>query len=82
MTARLTASASRAPRSFGSSNTSRNGPTPKAFFSNRCFGLATVQSAAVEIEATVTPFDNGLGCTLDVHRVGKPRGRSVTSREK
>lgn len=40
----------------------------------RRFGLATVQFAAVEIEATVTPFDNGLGCTLDVQRVGKPRG--------
>jgi DNA polymerase-3 subunit alpha len=40
----------------------------------RRFGLATVQFAAFEVEATVTPFDNGLGCTLDVHRVGKPRG--------
>jgi hypothetical protein len=26
------------------------------------------------VDATVTPFDNSLGCTLDVHRVGKPRG--------
>ena len=44
----------------------------------RRFGLATVQFAAVEVEATVTPFDNGLGCTLDVQRVSKPRGwRSV-----
>ena len=40
----------------------------------RRFGLATVQFAAVEVEGTVTPFDNGLGCTLDVQRVGKPRG--------
>jgi DNA polymerase III alpha subunit len=40
----------------------------------RRIGLATVQFAAVEVEATVTPFDNSLGCTLDVHRVGKPRG--------
>ena len=40
----------------------------------RRFGLATVQFAAVEVEATVTPFDKGLGCTLDVQRVGKPRG--------
>lgn len=40
----------------------------------RRFGLATVQFAAVEVEATVTAFDNGLGCTLDVQRVGKPRG--------
>ena len=46
----------------------------------RCFGLATVRFAAVEVEATVTPFDNGLGCTLDVQRVGKPRGwKSVVS---
>ncbi len=43
----------------------------------RRFGLATVQFAVVELEATVIPFDNGLGCTLDVQRVGKPR---VTSR--
>ncbi len=41
----------------------------------RRFGLATVQHPVVEIEATVTPFDNDLGCTLDVHRVGKPRLR-------
>ena len=40
----------------------------------RRFGLATVQFAVVEVEATVTPFDNNLGCTLDVQRVGKPRG--------
>ena len=40
----------------------------------RRFGLAPVQFAAVEVEATVMPFDNGLGCTLDVQRVGKPRG--------
>ena len=40
----------------------------------RRFVLATVQFAAVEVEATVTPLDNGLGCTLDAQRVGKPRG--------
>jgi hypothetical protein len=40
----------------------------------RRFGLATVRFAVVEVEATVTPFDNGLGCTLDAVRVGKPRG--------
>jgi hypothetical protein len=40
----------------------------------RRFGLATVQFAAVEIEATVVPFESGLGCTLEVQRVGKPRG--------
>lgn len=46
----------------------------------RRFGLATVCYPVVEIEATVTPFDSGLGCTLDVHRVGKPRGRRAPSR--
>ena len=40
----------------------------------RRFGLATVQFAVVEVEATVAPFDNGHGCTLDVQRVGKSRG--------
>jgi error-prone DNA polymerase len=40
----------------------------------RRFGLATVQFAVVEVEGMVTAFDNGLGCTLDVQRVGKPRG--------
>lgn len=40
----------------------------------RRFGLATIQFEAVEVEATVTPFDNRRGHTLDVHRVGKPRG--------
>jgi len=40
----------------------------------RRFGLATVQFPVVEVEAVVTPFDNGLGCTLDVQRVAKPRG--------
>ena len=40
----------------------------------RRFGLATVQFAVVEVEGTVTAFDNGLGCTLDVQRVAKPRG--------
>ena len=45
----------------------------------RRFGLATVQFAVVEIEAIVTPFDNDLGCTLDVQRVGKPRGWRATA---
>ncbi|MEO6786599.1 MAG: hypothetical protein ABI318_10740 [Chthoniobacteraceae bacterium] len=39
----------------------------------RRFGIQTVRSPVVEIEATVTPFENGRGCTLDVHRVGNPR---------
>jgi len=45
-------------------------------FSGTCrrFGLATVQFAVVGVERTVTVFNNGLGCTLDVQRVGKPRG--------
>ena len=40
----------------------------------RYLGLATVQFAVVEVEPMVTSFENGLGCTLDVQRVGKPRG--------
>jgi error-prone DNA polymerase len=39
----------------------------------RRFGLETVRHPVVEVEARVTPFDNGAGCTLDVLRVGKPR---------
>ena len=39
----------------------------------RRFGIQTVRSPVVELEATVTPFENGRGCTLDVHGVGKPR---------
>ena len=39
----------------------------------RRFGLETVRHPVVEVEARVTPFENGLGCTLEVLRVGKPR---------
>ncbi len=39
----------------------------------RRFGLETARHPVVELEARVTPFDSGLGCTLDVLRVGKPR---------
>jgi hypothetical protein len=39
----------------------------------RRFGLETVRNPVVEVEARVTPFDNGVGCTLEVLRVGKPR---------
>ena len=39
----------------------------------RRFGIQTVRSPVVEIEAIVMSFENGRGCTLDVHRVGKPR---------
>ena len=41
----------------------------------RRFGLETVRHPVVAIEACVTPFDNGAGCTLEVVRVGKPRSR-------
>ncbi|MGB8167233.1 MAG: DNA polymerase III subunit alpha [Chthoniobacteraceae bacterium] len=39
----------------------------------RRFGLETVRHPVVEVEARVTPFDSGLGCTLEVMRVGRPR---------
>jgi DNA-directed DNA polymerase III PolC len=39
----------------------------------RRFGLETVRHPVVELEARVTPFDNGTGCTLDVLRIGRPR---------
>lgn len=39
----------------------------------RLWGLATVRWPVVEVEATVTAFDNANGFTLDVHHVGKPR---------
>jgi DNA polymerase-3 subunit alpha len=42
--------------------------------SYRRFGLVTIQYPVVEIEAAVTPFENGLGFTLDVKSVRKPRG--------
>jgi DNA polymerase III alpha subunit len=37
------------------------------------WGLATIRWPVVEVEATVTPFENGNGFTLDVQRVSKPR---------
>jgi DNA polymerase III alpha subunit len=40
----------------------------------RRFGLATVQFAVVEVEGMVIAFYKDLCCTLDVQRVGKPRG--------
>ncbi len=39
----------------------------------RRFGLETVRHPVVELEARVTPFDSGEGCTLDVVRIGPPR---------
>ncbi len=41
----------------------------------RLWGLATIRWPVVEVEGTVTPFENGNGFTLDVQRVGKPRPR-------
>jgi len=37
----------------------------------RRFGLETVRHPVVEVQARVTPFESGLGCTRDVLRVGK-----------
>jgi DNA polymerase III alpha subunit len=39
----------------------------------RRFGLETVRHPVVELEARVTPFDSGIGCTLDVLRIGRAR---------
>ena len=39
----------------------------------RAFGVVTVRYPVVEVTATVEPFDNPLGCTLKVIRIGKPR---------
>ncbi len=40
----------------------------------RRYGLVTVRHPVLEVEAVVEPFENGLGHTLRVHRVAKPRG--------
>jgi len=39
----------------------------------RRFGLNTVRHPVVEVTGMVEPFDNGLGCTLQVREVRKPR---------
>ena len=39
----------------------------------RRFGLATVRHPVVEVTGRVEPFDNGMGCTLRVQEVRKPR---------
>ena len=39
----------------------------------RAFGVVTVRYPVVEATATVEPFDNPLGCTLKVIRIGKLR---------
>ena len=46
----------------------------------RRFGLATVRYPVVEISGTVQLFDNGIGCTLQAVRIGKPRTNRATSR--
>jgi DNA polymerase III alpha subunit len=43
----------------------------------RRWGLATIRWPVVEVEATVTPFENGNGFTLDVQRLGKPRRKPI-----
>jgi len=40
----------------------------------RRFGLVTIQYPVVEVEAEVTPFESGLGYTLNVKAVRRPRG--------
>ena len=45
----------------------------------RRFGLVTIQYPVVEIEGEVTAFENGLGFTLDVKSVRKPRGWRAAS---
>ncbi|MGD0651341.1 MAG: hypothetical protein ABSA97_09415 [Verrucomicrobiia bacterium] len=39
----------------------------------RSYGLATVRYPVLEVTATVEPFENGNGYSLQVHRAGKPR---------
>jgi len=39
----------------------------------KSYGLATVRYLALEVTATVEPFDNGRGYPLRVLRAGKPR---------
>jgi error-prone DNA polymerase len=39
----------------------------------RAFGINTVRYPVVEVSGIVKPFDNGLGCTLQVEGIGRPR---------
>jgi hypothetical protein len=39
----------------------------------RSYGLVTVRYPVLEITATVEPFENGRGFSLQVMRAGKPR---------
>ncbi len=43
----------------------------------RRFGINTVRFPVVELTATVTPYDNGLGYSLQVLRVCKPRKQVI-----
>ncbi len=42
----------------------------------RSYGLNTVRYRALEVEASVEPFENGRGFTLRVSRAGKPRSKN------
>ncbi len=44
----------------------------------RLFGIQTVRHPVVEVSGKVTLFDNGLGYTLQVERMGKPRSVSCS----
>jgi error-prone DNA polymerase len=41
------------------------------------FGLETIRHPVLEITATVQPFENGNGCTLNVHAVRKARRKKA-----
>lgn len=43
----------------------------------RKFGINTLRYPVVELTATVMPYDNGLGYSLQVERVGKPRQKTL-----
>jgi len=42
----------------------------------RRFGINTVRYPVVEVTGRAIPFDNDLGCSLQVERVGKPRQKN------
>ena len=46
----------------------------------RRFGLETVRHPVVEVEARVSPFDDGTGCTLEVLRVARPRNKGTSKK--
>jgi DNA polymerase III alpha subunit/nucleotidyltransferase/DNA polymerase involved in DNA repair len=55
----------------------RTGLVETQMFKNtyKKFGLATVRYPVLEVTATVEPFDNENGFTLNIHRAGEPRKR-------